>query len=121
MRLSNCNHLRMDDSSFSKTSGTKYGPSTEAESSTLEKKPLLDGSFIPPAPKQGQSTQVQPGGRQCEQKLTTLLFVTIASIPALLVGCTLGFPSITLLDLSEQEERPEYKFNTLLSDVFGVK
>lgn len=50
-----------------------------------------------------------------------MLFVTIASLPALLVGCTLAFPSIALLDLSELEERPDYRLSTLLSDVFGVR
>ena len=88
---------------------------------TMEKKPLLEGSYIPPAPKQSESTQVQPKhGRQRERIWTTVVFVTIASVPALLVGCTLGFPSIALLDLRELEEREEYKFNTLLSDIFGV-
>ena len=77
---------------------------------------------MPPAPTKGQSTQVQPKlGRGRERLWTTVLFVTIASLPALLVGCTLAFPSIALLDLSELEERPDYKLSTLLSDVFGVR
>ena len=76
---------------------------------------------MPPAPRQGQSTQVQPKkGRARERLWTTVLFVTIASLPALLVGCTLAFPSIALLDLSELEEREDFKLSTLLSDVFGV-
>ena len=112
----------MDESSFSKSNARSL-PSQE-----LEKKPLLShradavGSHMPPAPKQGQSTQVQPKlGRGRERLWTTVLFVTIASLPALLVGCTLAFPSIALLDLSELEERPEYRLSTLLSDVFGVR
>ena len=78
---------------------------------------------MPPAPTKGQSTQVQPGrlGRGRERLWTTVLFVTIASLPALLVGCTLAFPSIALLDLSELEERPDHRLGTLLSDVFGVR
>ena len=78
---------------------------------------------MPPAPTKGQSTQVQPGrlGRGRERLWTTVLFVTIASLPALLVGCTLAFPSIALLDLSELEERADYRLSTLLSDVFGVR
>ena len=108
----------MDKHSLSSSSKVKHDVS---EPTGAEKHPLLSGSYIPPAPKQGQSTQVQPTGRhQSERIWTTVLFVTIASIPALLVGCTLGFPSIALLDLTELEEREDYKFNTLLSDIFGV-
>ena len=109
----------MEESNFS----TSNVPSTSKE---LEKKALLsvpDGSHMPPAPKQGQSTQVQPKlgrGRSRERLWTTVLFVNIASLPALLVGCTLAFPSIALLDLSELEERPDFRLSTLLSDVFGV-
>jgi hypothetical protein len=115
----------MDESSFSKSDA--FSPSSQE----LEKKPLLDdtaaaavatGSHMPPAPLQGQSTQVQPKlGRARERLWSTVLFVMIASLPALLVGCTLAFPSIALLDLSELEERPDYKLSTLLSDVFGVR
>ena len=109
----------MDESNFSKSNM----PSTSQE---LEKKsPLsVDGSHMPPAPVQGQSTQFQPklGQERSRERLwTTVLFVTIASLPALLVGCTLAFPSIALLDLSELEERPDFRLSTLLSDVFGVR
>ena len=114
----------MDESTFSKSK-------ISSSSQELEKKPLLihssseaasAGSHMPPAPTKGQSTQVQPKlGRGRERLWTTVLFVTIASLPALLVGCTLAFPSIALLDLSELEERPDYKLSTLLSDVFGVR
>ena len=114
----------MDESSFSESDA--FSPSSSYE---LEKKPLLDdnaaaaagGSHMPSAPRQGQSTQVQPKkGRARERLWTTVLFVTIASLPALLVGCTLAFPSIALLDLSELEEREDFKLSILLSDVFGV-
>lgn len=106
----------MDESSFSKSCSEKL-------SSSVEKSRLLDGagSYMPPAPRQGESAQVQPKlGRGRERIWTTVLFVTIASLPPLLVGCTLAFPSIALLDLSELEKRPDYKLNTLLSDLFGV-
>ena len=114
----------MDESSFSKSDA--FSPSSSHE---LEKKPLLDdnaaaagGSHMPPAPRQGQSTQVQSKKGRARQRLwTTVLFVMIASLPALLVGCTLAFPSIALLDLSELEEREDFKLSTLLSDVFGVR
>lgn len=36
------------------------------------------------------------------------------------MGCTVGFPSAALLDLQELETRPQYKFDTVLSDVFAV-
>ena len=94
-------------------------------SSPLVNGPLLrDGSHnvMPPARNLGLSTQAQPKlGPQRERLWTTVLFVTIASIPALLVGCTLAFPSIALLDLSELEKRPDYRLSTVLSDVFGVR
>ena len=45
---------------------------------------------------------------------------TVASLPAFLVGCTLGFSSSALLDLTDLERRPEYKFTITLSDTFGV-
>ena len=111
----------MDDSGLlSKSSGSsKHGRSSN--SPTFETRPLLCESPLPPAPKQGQSTQVVPKlGGQKERVWMTALFVTISSLPALLVGCTLGFPSIALLDLRELETRDDYKFNTILSDVFGV-
>lgn len=50
----------------------------------------------------------------------TVAFILVASVPALLVGCTVGFPSAALLDLQQLEARPEYKFDTVLSDVFAV-
>ena len=52
--------------------------------------------------------------------LISVIFILVASVPALLVGCTVGFPSAALLDLQELETRPQYKFDTVLSDVFAV-
>lgn len=51
---------------------------------------------------------------------STILSATVASIPALLVGCTLAFPSGALLDLVGLEERSDFKFDRALSNVFGV-
>ena len=54
------------------------------------------------------------------QSPKVVFFIIVASIPALLVGCIVGFPSAALLDLQELEIRPQYKFGTALSDVFAV-
>ena len=54
-----------------------------------------------------------------ERIWATVLSVMIASLPALLFGCTLGFPSPVLLDLMELDQQ-EYRFDTLLSDLFSV-
>ena len=67
------------------------------------------------------STQNQSKGGQNERVFMTFLLLMITSIPALLVGCTLGFPSAALLDLQELEKRPNYKLDIMLSDVFGVR
>ena len=57
----------------------------------------------------------------CHQlPLISVIFILVASVPALLVGCTVGFPSAALLDLQDLETRPQYKFDTVLSDVFAV-
>ena len=58
------------------------------------------------------------GGHQLP--LITVIFILVASVPALLVGCTVSFPSAALLDLQELETRQQYKFDTVLSDVFAV-
>ena len=59
---------------------------------------------------------------QCRERVfMSFLFLMITSIPALLVGCTLGFPSAALLDLQELEKRQSYKLDIVLSDVFGVR
>lgn len=54
-----------------------------------------------------------------ERVWATVLSVIVASLPALLFGCTLGFPSPVLLDLMELDQQ-EYQFDTLLSDLFSV-
>ena len=48
-----------------------------------------------------------------------LSVMVVASLPALLFGCTLGFPSPVLLDLMESDKQ-EFRFDTLLSDLFSV-
>jgi hypothetical protein len=56
----------------------------------------------------------------CEERVwAPLLSVMVASLPALLFGCTLGFPSPVLFYLMELD-REEIRFNTLLSDLFSV-
>ena len=54
-----------------------------------------------------------------ERVWAPLLSVMVASLPALLFGCTLGFPSPVLLNLMELD-REEIRFDTLLSDLFSV-
>ena len=41
-------------------------------------------------------------------QLITVIFILVASVLALLVGCTVGFPLAALLDLKELETRPQY-------------
>ena len=69
-----------------------------------------------------QSTTTQQVDIKLSRQRVWAVFVSaiIASLPALLVGCTLGFPSGALLDLTDLEPRPEYKFNSVLSDIFGA-
>lgn len=82
-----------------------------------DKQAIVGKEIVNQEPGHGESGK-KSGQR--ERKWTTALFVVISSIPALLVGCTLGFPSAALLDLTELEERPDFILNTVLSDVFGV-
>ena len=56
--------------------------------------------------------------RTRERLWSTTISAFIASIPALLVGFTIGYPSPALLDLGDLPE--DFRFNTLLSDLFGV-
>ncbi len=59
--------------------------------------------------------------KKVRQRLwTTVLSAIVACIPFLLVGCTLGFPSGALLDLTDLEERLEYKLTREQADLFGV-
>ena len=48
-------------------------------------------------------------------------YAIAASCPSFLSGCTLGFPSGAVLDLTDSEPRREYKFDDQLSDIFGVR
>ena len=54
-----------------------------------------------------------------ERVWSPVLSVMVASLPALLFGCTLGFPSPVLLDLMEQDQG-EFRFDTVLSGLFSV-
>ncbi len=59
--------------------------------------------------------------KKVRQRLWTLvLSVVVACIPFLLAGCTLGFPSGALLDLTDLEERTEFKLTRQQADLFGV-
>ena len=48
----------------------------------------------------------------------TAVSCIIASIPALLTGCTLGFPSVALFDLRALP--PEFELSTILLNLFTV-
>ena len=68
-----------------------------------------------------KSTNTQVELKASRQRVwTVFMSAVIVSLPALLVGCTLSFSSGALLDLTDLEPRPDYKFDTTLSDVFGV-
>ena len=54
-----------------------------------------------------------------ERWWTTLLAVLVSSLLAVLFGCSLGFPSPVLLELSELPDS-ELRFDVLLSDIFSV-
>ena len=52
----------------------------------------------------------------------TIVAATIASIPSLLGGYTIAFPSSALLDLTGDVVLPkDYRFNTHLSELFAVR
>ncbi len=55
-----------------------------------------------------------------ERVWTVFVSSIVVSLPALLVGCTLAFPSGALLDLTDLEPRKDFKFDNVLSDIFGV-
>ena len=60
--------------------------------------------------------------KKVRQRLwTVILSAIVACIPFLLVGSTLGFPSGALLDLTDLEDRPDYKLSRELADLFGVR
>ena len=55
---------------------------------------------------------------QRDRLWTTAISCIVATIPALLIGCTLGFPSVALFDLRALP--PEFELSTALLDVFIV-
>ena len=61
---------------------------------------------------------VQLPKQQRERVWAVSMFAVIAAIPALLVGCTLGFPSSAVFDLRSLPSA--YRFNTALLDLFGA-
>ena len=73
---------------------------------------VLTSAMAPAEFKDGQSHPLP---------LITVFFILVASVPAMLVGCTVGFPSAALLDLQQLETRPQFKLDTVLSDVFAVR
>ena len=105
---------QMDGTLITLSSGSERNPliinDSHSESAHYQS-PVLT-----PATAQARFNDVQ--GHQLP--LVTIVFIIVASIPALLVGCTVGFPSAALLDLQELETNPQYKFDTVLSDVFAV-
>ena len=65
--------------------------------------------------------EVNVKSKKVRQRIwTTVLSAIVACIPFLLVGCTLGFPSGALLDLTDLEERTEFKLTREQADLFGV-
>ena len=88
-------------------------------STDSEKKPLIinDSESV----HHHSSILIAPAKFNCGHQLPliSVIFILVASAPALLVGCTVGFPSAALatcIDLQELETRPQYKFDTVLSD-----
>ena len=74
-----------------------------------------------PASVNQSTTMQQVDIKPSRQRVWTVLLSTVvACLPGLLGGCALAFPSGALLDLTDLEPRPDYKFDTTLSDVFGV-
>ena len=63
--------------------------------------------------------------RQARERLwSTAIAAFVASIPALLVGYTLGFPSSALLDLTGNgtaDIPSSYVFSSTLGDIFAVR
>ena len=60
--------------------------------------------------------------RSCNLATVKVFYYAVAaSFAAILCGCTLSFPSSAVLDLTDSEPRPEFKFDVRLSDVFGVR
>ena len=75
------------------------------------------------------STDVKPEEQKSEKEIkkkpqqrgriwATAISCLIASIPALLTGCSLGFPSVSLFDLRALP--PEFELSTVLLDIYAV-
>ena len=89
--------------------------------------PLLDRKTPgkPLAGRRRSSTALMSVGsvlRTHQRLRSTILAAAIASIPALLGGYTIAFPSSALLDLTGGMEGlpKDYLFNTALSELFAV-
>ena len=75
-------------------------------------------------PKLGSQLAPLPNEKRAWHASATIVvfyYAIAASCSALLSGCTLGFPSGAVLDLTDSELRREYKFDDQLSDIFGVR
>ena len=111
----------MSSGTYSIRNEKSYGSTkkTELSEEHLPSSVSVDSKWTPTNTASNKSTQLQP--KRVHQRLWSIfLSAFVASLPALLVGCTLGFPSGALLDLVDLEDRPDFKFDTILSDVFGV-
>ncbi len=98
-------------------SDSKPGNSLEPDNSRSKYGSLWSNEVPSPMDKSG-STQITSAIR--ERIWAVFVSAAISSLPALLVGCTLAFPSGALLDLTDLEPRKDFKFDSVLSDVFGV-
>ena len=93
-----------------------------------ERKPLLPSTAQPGGDgargsAAASAAAVEKAAGTRERLWPTIVSTLVASISALLLGYTYGFPSSALLDLTgDVEELPEnYQLNTLLSDLFAVR
>ena len=64
------------------------------------------------------STALKRLVRTRERVWATAISSTVAAIPALLVGYTLGYPSSTLMELTALPS--DFRFSDLLASLFGV-
>ena len=97
-----------------------------------EKQPLLDGSSEPDdTPPVERASNVRRKSSTAKQVIERMVRTrerlwavtvssTIAAIPALLVGFTIGYPSPVLLDLQGDSVQENQRFNALMADLFGV-
>ena len=52
---------------------------------------------------------------------TTLYSVVTSCMLSVLVGATLSYSGPVLLELEDERQPPDFRFNTVLSDMFGVR